>query len=69
MTPGGPDPARGDASSDQSGGKAPPRRRLSLDDPVSHRAAEDRPESWGDQDSDGDREARYVRERPPHHGG
>jgi hypothetical protein len=69
VTPGGSDPGPGDGPPDQLADKAAPRRKLSLDDPVARRAAEDRPESWGDRDPEGDREARYVRERPPHHGG
>jgi hypothetical protein len=48
----------------------PARRRLSLTDPLTGAAAEDRPESWGDSaDSDSDRLRHYVAQRPPHHGG
>lgn len=44
-------------------------RRLSLGDPLSGRAAEDRPESWGERsDTDSDRLAHYRAQRPPHHG-
>jgi hypothetical protein len=43
---------------------------LSLGDPVSGSATEDRPESWGDHtESDADRLAHYEAQRPPHHGG
>lgn len=46
------------------------KRRLSLGDPLSGVAAEDRPESWGEHDdSDAERLARYLAARPPHHGG
>lgn len=46
------------------------RRRLALTDPLTGRAAEDRPESWGDSaESDADRLSHYTAQRPPHHGG
>lgn len=46
-----------------------PARRLSLGDPLDGRAAEDRPESWGEHgESESDRVAHYRRETPPHHG-
>ena len=43
--------------------------RLSLGDPLRQRASEDRPESWGERnESDDDRLAHYLAQRPPHHG-
>ncbi len=46
------------------------RRTLSVGDPWESRAAEDRPESWGERsESDEDRLAHYEAQRPPHHGG
>jgi hypothetical protein len=51
----------------------PPRprpRRLSLTDPLTGRATEDRPEAWGERaESDDDRLEHYTAQRPPHHGG
>jgi hypothetical protein len=45
-------------------------RRLVLGDPLDGRAAEDRPESWGEtSESESQRLARYRAQRPPHHGG
>lgn len=45
-------------------------RRLALGDPLDGRAAEDRPESWGEtSESESQRLARYRAQRPPHHGG
>ncbi len=49
---------------------AGPKPRLSLGDPLDGRAAEDRPESWGEHgESESDRLAHYRTETPPHHGG
>ena len=70
MTPGSarPDGSSSPAEPDGRGAKVPP--RLSLADPLDGRAAEDRPESWGERnESDPDRLARYRTETPPHHGG
>jgi hypothetical protein len=69
MTPGDPgpdaDPPRAEA---EPAAEAP--RRLALGDPLDGRAAEDRPESWGEQgESESDRLAHYRTETPPHHGG
>lgn len=51
----------------QKDAEAPP--RLSLGDPLEGRAAEDRPESWGERgESESDALARYRTETPPHHG-
>lgn len=73
--------APGSGPADRADGSAPtaphgaeatagPRRRLSLGDPVTGSATEDRPESWGDRtESDSDRLAHYEAQRPPHHGG
>lgn len=45
-------------------------RRLALGDPLDGRAAEDRPESWGERgESESDRLAHYRAQTPPHHGG
>ena len=52
-----------------AGPQAPTRRRLRLADPLDRTAAEDHPESWGDREPDRDPAARYLLERPPHHGG
>ncbi|WP_299038789.1 hypothetical protein [uncultured Pseudokineococcus sp.] len=42
------------------------RRRPQRDDPVlPDRAAEDRPEAWGER-ADEDDDERYLRDRPPH---
>jgi hypothetical protein len=48
----------------------PARARLSLGDPLPARAAEDRPEAWGEQpESEAARRSFYEAQRPPHHGG
>lgn len=48
----------------------PPRPRLTLGDPLPARAAEDRPEAWGEQpESEAARQSFYEAQRPPHHGG
>lgn len=45
-------------------------RRLTLGDPLDGRAAEDRPESWGERgESESERLAHYRAQTPPHHGG
>jgi hypothetical protein len=71
------DPADADEAATQGASRAPtpapapvPRRpRLSLDDPLTGRAAEDRPEGWGERtESDSDQLAHYRAQRPPHHG-
>ncbi|HYN57609.1 MAG TPA: hypothetical protein VES03_10460 [Motilibacterales bacterium] len=69
MTPesGQPD---GASSPEQDSSEAEIPRRLSLGDPLDGRAAEDRPESWGERgESEPDRLARYREQTPPHHGG
>jgi len=51
-----------------TGSGAPPRRRLTLGDPLAGTAAEDRPESWGERaESDAQRLSHYRSQRPPHH--
>jgi len=58
-------PSRAEA---EPGAGMPP--RLSLGDPLDGRAAEDRPESWGERgESESDRLAHYQAQTPPHHGG
>lgn len=50
-------------------GRQPAARPLVLGDLLDTRAAEDRPESWGERaESDDDRLAHYLAQRPPHHG-
>lgn len=66
---GGDGPGPTDESRAAKGRSAHPPRRLALTDPLTGRAAEDRPESWGDSaESDVDRLSHYVAQRPPHHG-
>jgi hypothetical protein len=67
----GPEPTDGSRAAQGRSAHPPKRaqRRLALTDPLTGRAAEDRPESWGDSaESDVDRLSHYVAQRPPHHG-
>jgi hypothetical protein len=68
VTPQGPQPEGPDPLVAQADSTSP--RPLSLGDPLDGRAAEDRPESWGERgESESDRLAHYRTETPPHHGG
>ncbi len=68
MNPPGPQPEGSDSPITEAEDTTP--RRLSLGDPLDGRAAEDRPESWGERgESESDRLAHYRTETPPHHGG
>jgi len=62
-------PSSGEGSvepADDGGRDAPRRPRPGDDGPVvPDRAAEDRPEAWGER-ADEDDDERYLRERPPH---
>lgn len=75
MTHGDPGPADpGSEGSEPLPAEAEPAaevpRRLALGDPLDGRAAEDRPESWGERgESESDRLAHYRAQTPPHHGG
>ena len=74
MTPGDPGPEGGAEGSEALHVEAEPAaevpRRLALGDPLDGRAAEDRPESWGERgESESDRLAHYRAQTPPHHGG
>ena len=65
---GKPDGASSPAEQDPSAAESP--RLLSLGDPLDGRAAEDRPESWGERgESEPDLLAHYREQTPPHHGG
>jgi hypothetical protein len=69
MTAQSPRPGGSDSPITEAGAGDPPPRRLSLGDPLDGRAAEDRPESWGERgESESDRLARYRTQTPPHHG-
>lgn len=56
------------APSGRDPGRVARRRALRLDAGLEQRAAEDRPESWGDRESDAARTQEFLANRPPHHG-
>ena len=66
MNPQAPEPEGSDSSTAQPEPELAPPRLLSLGDPLDGRAAEDRPESWGERgESESDRLAHYRTRDPP----